>query len=119
MSILGVWPDIKAPLQYRDAPPGWFDPELPNFRLIWDTARDCGYAVGIHGSLKRDVDLIATPWVDNALEASDLIQALCIALNAKQVGCNEQKPHGRIALTLQLDGWFKPIDLSILPRLNL
>lgn len=111
----GVWPDVIAPPRYENAAPGWVDPALPDFRLIWKTARECGYSVGIHGSLKRDVDLIAAPWTDEAVGAPGLVNAMCTALNARRVDGPEHKPHGRVAVTLQIDGWYKPIDLSILP----
>lgn len=110
------WPNVVAPAQYEHPAEGWEDPKLPDFQLIWKLARDVGYAVGLHGSLKRDVDLIAAPWTDEAIGNYGLIQHLCAGLNAKMVGL-EHKPHGRVAVTLQIDGYYKPIDLSILARL--
>jgi hypothetical protein len=112
-----TWPDFRAPAQYENPAEGWDDPKLPDFRLIWKAARDCGYAIGLHGSMKRDCDLIAAPWIDSATSAEELINTICYAINAKQLaGSLERKPQGRIALTLLIDGWFKPIDLSIMPR---
>jgi hypothetical protein len=114
----GVWPDLVAPPKYENAHPDWIDPALPDFRLIWKVARECGYSIGIHGSLKRDVDLIASPWTDEAVGSAELIEALSAALNARCVGGPEHKPHGRVAVTLQIvDGYFKPIDLSVMPRI--
>jgi hypothetical protein len=110
----GVWPDFIAPAQYEHAPPGWTDPRLPDFRLIWATARRFGYAIGLHGSMKRDCDLMAMPWTDDAVDPDRLIAGLCEALNARRVGGTEQKPVGRIAVSLQIDGWYKLIDLSIM-----
>ena len=110
------WPDLTAPPTHEHPAPGWTDPALPDFRLIWKVARECGYSIGIHGSLKRDVDLIAVPWTDEAVGNAALVSALCAALNARQVGGPEHKPHDRTAVTLQIDGWYKPIDLSIMPR---
>jgi hypothetical protein len=63
--------------------------------------------------MKRDCDLIAVPWIANARPVADLIAAICAAINAREVGEIEQKPQGRVAITLQVDGWVKPIDLSI------
>lgn len=113
----GVWPDFVAPKRYPDAAPDWNDPALPDFRLIWATAREHGYSIGLHGSMKRDCDLIAAPWTDEAVGSAELIDHLCKALNARIVGGPEQKPLGRIAVSLQIDGWFKVIDLSICPRI--
>lgn len=109
------WPNLEAPAQHDNPAPGWEDPELPDIRLIWKLAREVGYAVGVHGSLKRDMDLIAAPWTDEAVGNYALIQHLCNGLGAKMIGI-ERKPHGRVAVTLQLDGYFKPIDLSIMSR---
>ena len=110
-----VWPHFTAPPKYENPTEGWEDPKLPDLVLIWAAARDCGYAIGLHGSMKRDVDLIAAPWTDEAKSADDLVSELCSTLNARVVAW-EDKPHGRRAATLQIDGWFKPIDLSIMPR---
>lgn len=112
---VNVWPDVVAPEQYENPAAGWKDPALPDFRKIWEVARACGYAVGIHGSLKRDVDLIAAPWIDNPESPEILVQQLCSALNAKQVGQWAEKPCGRRAVCIQIDGWFKHIDLSVCP----
>lgn len=114
---VAVWPNVIAPAQYDNPAPGWEDPKLPDFKLIWKLAREVGYAVGIHGSLKRDVDLIAAPWTDEAVGNAALIDHLCAGLPATCIAGPEHKPHGRVAVTLQLDGYFKPIDLSITPRL--
>jgi hypothetical protein len=66
--------------------------------------------------MKRDCDLIAAPWTDEAINAFDLIERLCEALNAKPVGKIAGKPHGRLGWNLQIDGWFKAIDISVMPR---
>lgn len=111
------WPDVIAPSQYENPASGWVDPAVPDLRLIWKLAREVGYAVGVHGSLKRDFDLIAAPWTPEAVGNAELVDHLCAGLNATRVGGPTHKPHGRVAVTLQIDGWFKPIDLSIMPRL--
>lgn len=114
-SALPTWPDLIAPPQYAYPAEGWKDPALPDLRLIWKLAREVGYSVGVHGSLRRDVDLIAAPWTEQAVGNAELVDHLCAGLNARRIGGPEHKPHGRVAVTLQIDGWFKPIDLSIMP----
>ena len=111
-----TWPNLVAPAKYENPAPGWEDPKLPDMQLIWKLAREVGYAVGIHGSLKRDFDLIAAPWTDEAVGNADLVAHLCAGLNAVRIGGPEHKPLGRVAVTLQVDGYIKPIDLSIMPR---
>ncbi len=113
---MNVWPDFIAPPKYENPDPRWIDPDLPDFRLIWKVARECGYAVGLHGSMKRDCDMIAAPWTDEAVVAFDLIERLCAALNAKVIGPIAGKPHGRLGWNLQVDGYVKVIDISVMPR---
>lgn len=113
---MNVWPDFIAPPKYDNPDPRWIDPDLPDFRLIWKVARECGYAVGLHGSMKRDCDMIAAPWTDEAVVAFELIERLCAALNAKVIGPIAGKPHGRLGWNLQVDGYVKVIDISVMPR---
>ena len=112
-----VWPKVNAPAMYDNPDPGWEDTRVPDIARIWQLAREVGYAVGLHGSLKRDMDLIAAPWTDEAVGNAELVEHLCAGLPATRIGGPEHRPHGRVAVTLQLDGYFKPIDLSIMPRL--
>lgn len=111
--MVKVWPDFDAPPKYDHPAEGWTDPRLPDFRAIWAAARRCGWAIGLHGSMKRDCDLIAVPWAENASPPEGLIEELCKALNATEVGTREAKPLSRVAINLQVDGWVKLIDLSI------
>lgn len=100
---------------------------LPKLRAV---ARSQGYALGLHGSGERDLDLIAVPWVEHAFEAEKLVEALRSAVGGfivnepdAQVGdytkrSPEPKPHGRLAWSIYL---YAPhgrlyIDLSVMPR---
>ena len=112
-----TWPDLVAPPRYSSPAPGWEDPKLPDLRHIWKLAREVGYAVGVHGSLKRDFDLIAAPWTNKAVDPVDFIMHMKAGLEAKLVGDIVNKPHGRIGCNLQLDGYYKVIDLSVMPTL--
>lgn len=106
--------NILNPLQQENPDPRWTEPKLPDFELITKLAREVGYSIGIHGSLKRDVDLIAVPWTEEAVGNYDLIRHLCKGINAKLVSGPEYKAHGRVAVTIQIDGYYKVIDLSIM-----
>lgn len=59
--------------------------------------------------------MIAAPWDEWAHDPEKLINELCAALNAREHSRSD-KPHGRFAVTLVIDGWVKQIDLSIMPR---
>lgn len=102
---------------------------LPALRAI---ARSKGYALAYHGSFARDIDVIATPWLDSAVDALELAEA--IRAEAERVSghtafvinddgaapCNylrrapEPKPHGRLGWSIHLAGTGTYIDLSVL-----
>lgn len=89
--------------------------------LMRQNARHHGYALGVHGSLLRDIDLIAVPWVSRPKAPSTLkksLQAL-IKVMHPHVYSNrkpDRKPQGRVAWALHLgNGTY--IDLSVMsPR---
>ena len=86
-----------------------------------------GYALAMHGSFTRDLDLIAIPWTDRACDAPHLVRRIAAALDDLEVlvkvrGDDDQgtpKPHGRIAWTLTVKKFGDPrfVDLSVMPRL--
>ena len=96
-------------------------------------AKDKGYAITVHGSLNRDIDLVAVPWREhNVSDPDQLVIALCGAVAAVTGRCNfmrsrdenssslmnwTDKPHGRRATTLLV--WCgqnsADIDLSVMP----
>lgn len=120
-TLTGIWPDFVAPSKYESPDPRWVDPGLPDFRLIWKLAREVGYSIGLHGSMKRDCDLIAAPWTDEAVSPQDLIAHLCAGLDAFPIGKQTpepvQKPLGRLAWCIQIrDAYMKVIDISVCPR---
>lgn len=83
-----------------------------------EAARRCGYALAIHGTMVRDLDLIAVPWVDEAKTAEELVEALREAARGWLVDDADgvrvtQKPHGRRAWSIHLDDGY--IDLSVMP----
>lgn len=90
---------------------------LPRLRTI---AREHGYALGLHGSVARDIDLIAAPWTDEAAEAEVLIQAFRLAIdpgghfNPPHVFLPEAKPHGRLAWSIHM--WGTYFDVSVMPK---
>jgi hypothetical protein len=92
------------------------DDLLPPMRLA---ARGCGWAITVHGSLKRDIDLVAIPWTTSAQKPEVLVDRL-IGVIAGVLGRAvpmkdwTEKPHGRRALTIITSGEAE-IDLSIMP----
>lgn len=98
---------------------------LPELRRA---ARDLGYSLLSHGSLRRDLDLVAIPWVEAAVPKEVLVRAI------HQAACGlhsqtyqwEEKPHGRSAACFPIcwPEWeteeksLGHIDLSVMPRLE-
>ncbi len=84
-------------------------------------ARELGYALCIHGSMTRDLDLVACPWTDDAAPAEELVYALRDevhgAIEPADVADPTGKPHGRLAWRIHCGGG-PYIDLSVMPRLE-
>ncbi|HZR35500.1 MAG TPA: hypothetical protein VFA75_09005 [Nevskia sp.] len=93
---------------------GWDYPRLPPVDRIRELAREVGYAIGEHGSKERDLDLIAAPWTDDAVGNYALMHQIARGLGGRLVDV-EAKPLGRVGCTIQMNGWFKLIDLSVMP----
>jgi len=92
---------------------------LPQIRKA---AQAMGYAIGLHGSVARDIDLIAVPWRDDCYEPQELAEVICWICKAEtgwgffSSGDNNPtvKPHGRLAWSIHM--WGTYIDLSVTPR---
>lgn len=96
-----------------------------------EAAREQGYAVAVHGSLERDIDLIAVPWTELCGEPVCLAEV--ILKKAREVigdhvgphphesnfwftaGCPGSKSHGRLCWSFHLGGG-PYIDLSVMPK---
>lgn len=74
-----------------------------------------GYALAIHGSLARDIDLIAVPWDKNQSSISDVIKSIHKRFSVRIIGDPEDKNHGRVAYTLALGFGECSVDLSFFP----
>jgi len=99
---------------------------------IITAAKEHGYAIGVHGSLRRDLDLIAAPWTEDYSDKDELAQAIHeAALGPVQEKYNwTEKPLGRLASSFpicwtensdvfQLETNLGNIDLSVMPALAL
>lgn len=93
------------------------------------TAFEKGYALALHGSLQKDLDVIAIPWVESASSEDDLVKAICETaggfISPQDGKCPGLKPHGRHAWTIHLGGCSATeppekratyIDLSVMPK---
>lgn len=76
--------------------------------------------MALHGSLQRDLDLIAIPWTEEAVEPIALINALCEEFDLETnhpIDAPWIKPHGRLAWTIPL-WWGAYLDVSVMPRVK-
>lgn len=96
-----------------------------------ERARELGYALGVHGTLRYDIDLIACPWTEEAVPAHELAEALLLVAGRVNgtafmtpaegkdryhlAGRPGNKPHGRLGWCFHL-GSGPYIDLSVMPR---
>ncbi len=95
-----------------------------------EKARELGYALAVHGSLVRDIDLIAVPWISGAVQPYVLAEALRVVaaehgpcgvafLDPHErgryflKGCPEGKPHGRLVWCFHLGGG-PYLDISVI-----
>ena len=58
-----------------------------------------------------------SPWTDTACSPQELAEHIAQGINGI-VLAPEAKPLGRWSCNIQIDGWFKLIDLSVSPRLQ-
>jgi hypothetical protein len=99
------------------------------YPMLVQVAKRHGYALAIHGSVARDFDLIAAPWIEEASEPLTLIRAIKKA--TRTVTHHEgfdhlvkdcaptKKPHGRISYSLHVtnSGMYGGyLDISVMPK---
>lgn len=96
---------------------------LPSMRRA---AMDCGYAITVHGSLNRDIDLVAIPWREHGIRTPDALLndmkgAVCgVTGRCNVTGDWAEKPHGRRARSLL--AWCgestAQLDISVMPHIG-
>lgn len=93
----------------------------PDYARIFTIARAIawseGYAIAMHGSFTRDLDLIAIPWADRVCDPEHLVNRIVDAAGLRNKSHSNPgiKPHGRLAWTLHLPAFGDPrwVDLSV------
>lgn len=76
-------------------------------------ARQHGYALAIHGSMARDLDLIAVPWVAHPSSPTNLVAAFAEAVYFNSTSGPSPALHGREIWTLTFPGECF-VDLSVM-----
>ena len=93
---LGQWFDAQT----LDEMQAFYLSRLPAIRAA---AAENGYAIGLHGSERRDFDLMAMQWRDGASDKDTLARAIAdAACGIRREGAYdwEQKPSGRLATSI-------------------
>ncbi len=89
-------------------------------------AQSCGYNLVLHGSLNRDMDLIAIPWTETVTSANSMIMLLNDYLGGDVMKMSHKQrfcfPHGRMSYVINLNrGEFTDsdpqyyLDISVIP----
>jgi hypothetical protein len=88
-------------------------------------ARECGYALAVHGSMRRDLDLIAAPWTEEHTDPdtlADHLQLAACGIKSSGHQWDHNKPCGRIATEFPIcwTSWHDMVgaghvDLSVMP----
>lgn len=81
------------------------------------TAKRLGYAVAVHGSGDRDVDLVAVPWREIAEDPDGLVVEIMATIGHCELCSGEQptlQAHGRASWSIWLHDYSTYIDLSVM-----
>lgn len=90
------------------------------YACMWNDIRqcamDCGWAVALHGSLNSDMDIMAMPWVTDAVSFEELIKNISELFTDNYISENysityNEKPHNRIVATIHIFADFY-LDIS-------
>lgn len=83
-----------------------------------EIAREHGYALSIHGSLGRDMDLVCVPWIPTPSAPQIVVDAITSKFAIKQINGWDVRDHGREVTTVSIAFGECFIDLSFMPRVN-
>lgn len=75
-----------------------------------------GYALAVHGSLARDLDLIAVPWTESPSPPDVVLAGVTSEFAVTLIGVLEEKFHGRLCQTISVGFGNCFIDLSFMPH---
>lgn len=96
---------------------------VPGFTYAWmipylsRIGRQHGYAMAFHGTMSRDMDVVAVPWVETSNPPEELLKAICELTHGtlQPDDANTDRPHGRKAYTITFAGAWHFLDISIMP----
>lgn len=92
------------------------------FASMWEDLRQAaishGWALGLHGSLANDMDIMAMPWDEHANSVEAMIAQLCICFTEsseieKNIKVTTDKPNNRTVYTLPIWADFY-LDINVI-----
>lgn len=92
------------------------------FAAMWGDLRQAaishGWALGLHGSLSSDMDIMAMPWDEHASPVDVMINQLCICFTdsaqlEKTIKISTDKPNNRTVYTLSIWADFY-LDINVI-----
>ena len=73
------------------------------FEILKRIALTYGYNLVLHGSMDRDLDMIAIPWEEEVGSVKKMMSQFCKVLGATLHRLSSEKPHGRVVYIIDLD----------------
>lgn len=88
------------------------------FEDLKKAALDCGWALGLHGSLANDMDIMAMPWTEDAKPVEVMIKALADCFTDNRLRDRYEipkfdKPNNRVVYTMSIWADFY-LDINII-----
>jgi hypothetical protein len=83
-----------------------------------EIARSHGYALAVHGSMRRDFDVVAIPWIERPDPPDTVVETMTRKFALRQVGECEEKCHRRMVYTLSVSHGECFLDLSFMPTIK-
>lgn len=104
----------------RDPQEGWALFYIWRLQGLRELVASKGYTLAVHGSFTYDLDCIAVPWTEEAVDVMELVEAVAQFVGADVKSILKQdtgnKPHGRKVWTISMGGG-PHLDFSVMPRI--
>ncbi len=112
---------MKKPIHVKPSLYAYYFYDLKEIALKY------GYNLVLHGSLNRDLDLIAIPWVKEIGNTDEMISEFALYLGGENMVMSEEQvncfPHGRKSYVINVNrGGFSSedpqyyLDISVMPH---
>ncbi len=92
------------------------------YACMWEdlktAALNSGWALGLHGSLSNDMDIMAMPWTEDSVSAWEMIGELCKCFTdagelRSSVRVSADKPNNRVVYTISIWADFY-LDINVI-----